>query len=183
MAVNGGTWYVRGAADGPVQRLFESAYARAVSVLESYPASERDALAQLGYGMQMHAAEVEAAETAQWWWGHGGEAIAAAAASARAARLAARGRGLRRGGGGRGGGRGRQSHLPGRRLLGRAGGGGGGGVRGGGRRRPLRPGARSFLLFDQTILNGALLSALLGRDAWPVLTPLPTPFWCFCPSM
>ena len=62
---------------------------------------------------------------------------------------------------------------------------GGGGVgRGGGGRRPLRPGAKSFLLFDQTILNGALLSALLGRDAWPVLLPLPRAlFRCVCPSL
>ena len=186
MAVNGGTWYVRGAPDGPVQRLFEAAYARAVSVLEAYPASERETLGKLGFGMQMRAAEVDAATTAQWWWANGGEAVAAASASASARAGKAgragrgRGRGQRRGrgggGGGGGGARGRWSERPGRRLLSRAGGGrggdgkgggGGGGKRGGGA-RPPRPASRSFLLFDQTILNAALLSALLGRDAWPV---------------
>eukprot|EP00964_Phaeocystis_antarctica_P104645 scaffold69769_cov75-Phaeocystis_antarctica.AAC.1 len=49
MTANGGTWYVRGASpEGPVQRVFASAFERALQacscVLEAYPESEAAAL-------------------------------------------------------------------------------------------------------------------------------------------
>jgi hypothetical protein len=82
-----------------------------------------------------------------------------------------RGRGSGRGGGGKGGG-GKGGGGGGKGGGGRGGRGGGG--RGGGEGPPswaaraARGGAkRSFLLFDQTLINAALLSAVLGKPAWP----------------
>ena len=152
MAVNGGTWYVRGASpEGPVQRLFASAFERALQVLDAYPESEAAAL-----GLPHSAASssmgrrLEAGRRGRWGGGGLGDGGGGRGGSWRGGS----GGGRRRLGGGKGGG--------GKRGGGRGGGGKGGG--GGAARGNAR---RSFLLFDQTLINAALLSAVLGKPAWP----------------
>ena len=148
-------------------------------MLEAYPESEAAALG-LPNKVAAHGLPPSAASSrlgrrleaeARGGWGGGG-----------------RGRGGGRGGGGRGGGgrRGGGKGGGGKGGGGKGGGGKGGGGKGGGGKggggrggdsppawfaraaRWARGGAkRSFLLFDQTLINAALLSAVLGQPAWP----------------